>query len=67
MDVNQIFKQLGTIIHDQGAVVDSIESNVEFATHNVENGTQELRQAVNYKVIDLVAYTILYHENNVRR
>ncbi|XP_072930746.1 syntaxin-7 [Epargyreus clarus] len=49
MDVNQIFKQLGTIIHDQGAVVDSIESNVEFAAHNVENGTQELRQAVNYK------------------
>ncbi|CAK1588521.1 unnamed protein product [Parnassius mnemosyne] len=49
LDVNQIFKDLGTMIHDQGAVVDSIESNVEYAVQNVESGTQELRQAVNYK------------------
>nr|BAM19721.1 syntaxin 7 [Papilio xuthus] len=49
MDVNQIFKELGTMIHDQGAVVDSIESSVECALDNVENGTQELRQAANYK------------------
>ncbi|XP_045542172.1 syntaxin-12 [Papilio machaon] len=49
LDVNQIFKELGTMIHDQGAVVDSIESSVECALDNVENGTQELRQAANYK------------------
>ncbi|PZC79773.1 syntaxin-7 [Helicoverpa armigera] len=49
MDVNQIFKELGTMIHSQGEVVDSIESNVEYAAENVEAGTQELRQAANYK------------------
>ncbi|CAH2034927.1 unnamed protein product, partial [Iphiclides podalirius] len=49
MDVNQIFKELGSMIHDQGAVVDSIESSVEYTVQNVESGTQELRQAVNYK------------------
>lgn len=50
MDVNQIFKELGQMIHDQGTVVDSIESSVEHASQNVEAGTQELHQAVNYKV-----------------
>lgn len=50
MDVNQIFKDLGQMIHDQGAVVDSIESSVEHASQNVEAGAQELHQAVNYKV-----------------
>ncbi|XP_013139971.1 PREDICTED: syntaxin-12 [Papilio polytes] len=49
LDVNQIFKDLGTMIHEQGTVVDSIESSVECALDNVENGTQELRQAANYK------------------
>lgn len=49
LDVNQIFKELGTMIHDQGAVVDSIESNVEMTAHTVEAGTQELRTAATYK------------------
>ncbi|XP_035452800.1 syntaxin-7 [Spodoptera frugiperda] len=49
MDVNQIFKELGTMIHSQGEVVNSIESSVEYATVNVESGTQELREAANYK------------------
>lgn len=50
MDVNQIFKELGQMIHDQGTVVDSIESSVEHASQNVETGAQQLHQAVNYKV-----------------
>lgn len=50
MDVNQIFKELGTMIHSQGEVVNSIETSVEYAAVNVESGTQELRQAANYKV-----------------
>ncbi|KAG6443164.1 syntaxin-7 [Manduca sexta] len=49
MDVNQIFKQLGTMIHAQGEVVDSIESNVEYTAQNVEAGNQQLREAANYK------------------
>lgn len=39
------------MIHSQGEVVNSIESSVEYATVNVESGTQELREAANYKVI----------------
>lgn len=49
MDVNQIFKELGTMIHAQGEVVDSIESSVEHTTQNVENGAVQLREAANYK------------------
>lgn len=49
MDVNQIFKELGTMIHSQGEVVNSIETSVEYASVNVESGTQELREAANYK------------------
>ncbi|CAB3226146.1 unnamed protein product [Arctia plantaginis] len=49
MDVNQIFKELGTMIYTQGEVVDSIESSVEHATQNVEAGTTQLREAANYK------------------
>lgn len=54
MDVNQIFKELGTMIHSQGEVVNSIESSVEYATVNVESGTQELREAANYKVMHVI-------------
>lgn len=43
--VNDIFKDLGTLIHTQGAVVDSIESHVEFTAENVESGVQQLREA----------------------
>ncbi|XP_068633544.1 syntaxin-12-like [Battus philenor] len=49
VDVNHIFKELGSMIHDQGAVVDSIEFNVSYAADNVESGVQELGQAANYK------------------
>ncbi|KAJ8737870.1 hypothetical protein PYW08_000465 [Mythimna loreyi] len=49
LDVNQIFKELGTMIHTQGEVVNSIETSVEYASVNVETGTQELREAANYK------------------
>lgn len=50
MDVNQIFKELGTIIHEQGAVVDSIEASIESTSHDVEAGVQELSRAATYKV-----------------
>lgn len=32
-DVNQIFKDLARIVHDQGEIVDSIEHNVEHASN----------------------------------
>ncbi|ELU18858.1 hypothetical protein CAPTEDRAFT_210332 [Capitella teleta] len=48
-DVNQIFKDLGLLVHDQGEVIDCIERSVEVASVQVEQGTEELRQAKEYK------------------
>jgi t-SNARE complex subunit (syntaxin) len=45
MDVNQIFKDLGMLVYEQGDMVDSIEANVETAATSVEQGTEQLRQA----------------------
>jgi len=44
-DVNQIFKDLGMLVHEQGDVIDSIEANVETAAASVEEGGEQLRQA----------------------
>lgn len=48
-DVNRIFQELGTLVHSQGDVIDSIESCVESTEVFVSEGTQQLRQASNYK------------------
>ncbi len=50
LDVNTIFKDLATLVHDQGEIVDSIEANVESTHIRVEEGTAQLRQAELYKV-----------------
>lgn len=49
VDVNQIFKDLGLLVHEQGDVIDSIEANVESASVDVEQGTEQLRQAREYQ------------------
>jgi len=49
VDVNTIFKDLATMVHEQGDVVDSIESNIEAATVQVTDGNDQLRQAYNYQ------------------
>lgn len=48
-DVNQIFKELGALVHEQGELVDSIEASVERTEVFVHEGTQQLRQASNYQ------------------
>lgn len=48
-DVNQIFKELGALVHEQGEVIDSIEANVERTTDFVGQGAQQLREAGTYK------------------
>ncbi|XP_062848250.1 syntaxin-12 isoform X2 [Trichomycterus rosablanca] len=50
MDVNQIFKDLAVMIHDQGDLIDSIEANVESAEVHVEHGTEQLQRAAYYKI-----------------
>jgi len=48
-DVNQIFKDLAAMVHDQGGLIDSIEANVETASIHVEEGAEQLRQAERYQ------------------
>ncbi|XP_044732024.1 syntaxin-7 [Chrysoperla carnea] len=48
-DVNQIFKELGALVHEQGEIVDSIESSVERTEVFVQEGVQQLRQASTYQ------------------
>uniref|UniRef100_A0A672RGG6 Syntaxin 12, like n=1 Tax=Sinocyclocheilus grahami TaxID=75366 RepID=A0A672RGG6_SINGR len=49
MDVNQIFKDLAVMIHDQGDMIDSIEASVEGAEVHVERGAEQLQQAAYYQ------------------
>lgn len=49
-DVNEIFKDLATLVHTQGEVVDSIEASVETAYIQVDEGVQQLRKASQYQV-----------------
>ncbi|XP_018590046.1 syntaxin-12-like [Scleropages formosus] len=49
MDVNQIFKDLAVMIHDQGEMIDSIEANVESAEVHVERGAEQLQRAAYYQ------------------
>lgn len=50
MDVNQIFKDLALMVHEQGELVDSIESNIEHAQISVEQGHSNVVKAHNYQV-----------------
>uniref|UniRef100_A0A8B9Q188 Syntaxin-7 n=1 Tax=Apteryx owenii TaxID=8824 RepID=A0A8B9Q188_APTOW len=49
MDINEIFKDLGMMIHEQGDVIDSIEANVENADVHVQQANQQLARAANYQ------------------
>ena len=50
VDMNTIFKDLATMVHEQGEMVDSIEVHVGDAAVRVNEGTTQLRQAEQYKV-----------------
>ncbi|XP_022240893.1 syntaxin-12-like isoform X2 [Limulus polyphemus] len=45
VDVNQIFKDLASMVYEQGEIIDSIEANVESSAIHVEQGTQQLVKA----------------------
>lgn len=49
LDVNEIFRDLGAMISEQGEQIDSIEANVERAYTNVDQGTQQLGKAAEYQ------------------
>ncbi|KAG1682908.1 Syntaxin-12 [Nymphon striatum] len=45
VDVNTIFKDLATMVHEQGDIIDSIEANIDHSTINVQDGTKQLAKA----------------------
>ncbi|KAJ1543209.1 hypothetical protein HK405_009440, partial [Cladochytrium tenue] len=49
VEVNEIFRDLGTLVHEQQYMLDNIESNVGEVAINVESATGELRTAANYQ------------------
>nr|XP_046229453.1 syntaxin-7 [Scatophagus argus]XP_046229454.1 syntaxin-7 [Scatophagus argus] len=48
-DINDIFKDLGMMVHEQGDMIDSIEANVENADVSVQSATQQLARAADYQ------------------
>jgi len=50
VDMNTIFKDLATMVHEQGEMVDSIEVHVSEAQYSVTEGTNQLRLAEDLKV-----------------
>lgn len=60
VDVNTIFKDLATMVHEQGEMVDSIEANVESAQMRVEEGTTQLGLASTYQVCRYIS--IIYNQ-----
>lgn len=49
MGVNEIYKNLGALVFEQGHVIDSIEESVERTTVFVSEGTDQLRKATHYR------------------
>ncbi|XP_046748442.1 syntaxin-12 [Diprion similis] len=49
LDVNQIMRELGALVHQQGDSIDTIENNIENVHGNVELGAQELVKASSYQ------------------
>lgn len=48
VDLNEIFKDLATMVQEQGTILDRIDYNVEQTQHTVGAGLQQLRQAEVY-------------------
>lgn len=49
LDVNEIFRDLGAMVYEQGEQIDTIEANVEKAYTDVEQGTGQLQKAATYQ------------------
>lgn len=48
-EVNDIFRDLATLVHEQGYQLDNIESNMTLADSHVEKGAGELTKASDYQ------------------
>ncbi|KAK2883887.1 hypothetical protein QQF64_016316 [Cirrhinus molitorella] len=63
--INEIFRDLGMMVHEQGDMIDSIEANVSNAEVNVQTATQQLNRAASHqtsfrkKIFILIAVLIV--------
>ncbi|KAI8806992.1 t-SNARE [Cladochytrium replicatum] len=48
-EVNEIFRDLGTLVNEQQYMLDNIETNIDHVAINMENATGELRQAARHQ------------------
>nr|KAG5712189.1 hypothetical protein BaRGS_014539 [Batillaria attramentaria] len=48
-DLNDIFKDVASMIVDQGTILDRIDYNIEHATVQVDKGLQQLQKAEKYQ------------------
>uniref|UniRef100_A0A673GVN0 Syntaxin-7 n=1 Tax=Sinocyclocheilus rhinocerous TaxID=307959 RepID=A0A673GVN0_9TELE len=64
-DINEIFRDLGMMVHEQGDMIDSIEANVSNADISVQTATQQLGRAASHqtsfrkKIFILIAVLIV--------
>ncbi|XP_039873416.1 syntaxin-7-like isoform X2 [Simochromis diagramma] len=49
VDINDIFKDLGVMVHEQGDMIDSIEANVENTETNIQKGMHQLARAADHQ------------------
>jgi len=61
VEINEIFRDLGTMVNYQQYLLDNIESNVIDISTNIDNANSELRVATNYqkKARQKMCYLIL--------
>ncbi|XP_046544127.1 syntaxin-16-like [Haliotis rubra] len=59
MDLNEIFKDLSSMIVDQGSLLDRIDYNIEHSSVAVEKGLQQLQKAEKYQKKNRKMYIII--------
>ncbi|VDO85331.1 unnamed protein product [Heligmosomoides polygyrus] len=65
-DLEDIFAELATIVHEQHETVDSIEEHIERATHDIRRGNEQLKKAVRSKTNRFALFaTFLCHPSNL--
>ncbi|UJR16122.1 hypothetical protein I4U23_003034 [Adineta vaga] len=50
VEVNELFKDVAKLVHEQGGVIDSIQNHVEVAVDHTHRGAQEVAQAQTFQV-----------------
>ncbi|XP_022237088.1 syntaxin-12-like isoform X2 [Limulus polyphemus] len=59
LDVNQIFRDLASMVHEQGEVINTIADNIDNTCYNVEEGASQLQKASEYQVTILTSKCII--------